>query len=263
MSLDARLAPAEEVLPLRDLHRREMNCQIVLDSWLGRGWADSYLLFRNDRVVGYGLVGGVRNAPKDVIIEFHVSPDFRADALPLFRRLATVSHARSIEAQTNDLPLSLCLWDCAREIESDTILFHDAVTTHLVLPEARVRKVRESDREAIRLRDLDPDAGWLVERDGQPLATGGVLFHYNVPYGDVHMAVAEPFRRQGIGSFLVQELKRNCYELGRIPAARCKVANVGSRATLQKAGMLPCARVLTGRLDPVPSDLHVGVDSND
>jgi GNAT superfamily N-acetyltransferase len=73
-----------------------------------------------------------------------------------------------------------------------------------------------------------------------------LLFHYNVPYGDIFMGVAEPLRRRGYGSYLIQELKRTAYEMGKVPAARCNATNVASRASLQKAGMLPCARVLTG-----------------
>jgi GNAT superfamily N-acetyltransferase len=90
----------------------------------------------------------------------------------------------------------------------------------------------------------------LIEVDGQVAATGGLLFHYNPPYGDIHMEVAEPFRRRGYGSYLVQELKRRCYEMGKVPAARCPVSNVASRATLQKAGLLPSARILTGAITP-------------
>ncbi len=62
------------------------------------------------------------------------------------------------------------------------------------------------------------------------------------------MEVDEPSRRRGIGGYLIQELKRVAYEMGRVPAARCNVTNAASRATLQKAGMLPCARVLAGVL---------------
>ena len=67
------------------------------------------------------------------------------------------------------------------------------------------------------------DLKWrgVIEVDGQVAATGGILFHYNRPYGDIYMDVAEPFRRRGLGSFLVQELKRVCYENGHLPAARC------------------------------------------
>jgi hypothetical protein len=60
MHLDVSLAEPAAVEPLRDLHRRETNCQIVLDSWLGRRWVDPYLLRLDGRVVGVGRVPAAR-----------------------------------------------------------------------------------------------------------------------------------------------------------------------------------------------------------
>jgi GNAT superfamily N-acetyltransferase len=60
--------------------------------------------------------------------------------------------------------------------------------------------------------------------------------------------VAENHRRHGYGSFLVQELKRTAYEMGKVPAARCNATNAASRATLQRAGFMPCARMFEGLL---------------
>ena len=60
MPIEVSLVPPEETVRLRDLDRDEMKCQIVLDSWHGRGWTDLYLLWVDGRVAGYGLVGGVR-----------------------------------------------------------------------------------------------------------------------------------------------------------------------------------------------------------
>ena len=74
-----------------------MNCQIVLDSWHGRGWTDSYLFRVDGRVAGYGLVGGIRADPKEIITEFYVLPSQRGSALPLFRRFAEVSRAKSLD----------------------------------------------------------------------------------------------------------------------------------------------------------------------
>ena len=74
-------------------------------------------------------------------------------------------------------------------------------------------------------------------------------FHYNRPYGDIYMAVGEAFRTRGIGTYLVQELKRVCYEGGSVPAARCSPKNVASRQTLQRAGFIPCGHILTGTVD--------------
>jgi GNAT superfamily N-acetyltransferase len=248
MQMDVVLVPPEEVLALRDLYRREMGCQIVRDSWHGRGWTDSYLFRLNGRVVGYGLVGGVGGNPRDVIMEYYVLPAHRAAALPLFRQLAAISHARTVEAQTNDVLLTLMLYDCADKIESDTVLFHDSFTTHLAVSGITFRRITEADKERIFPHTREPVGDWVIEAGGEVAATGGILFHYNVPYGDIHMEVAEPFRRRGYGSYLVQELKRTCYEMGRVPAARCKASNTASRATLQKAGFLPCARLLTGTI---------------
>jgi GNAT superfamily N-acetyltransferase len=62
------------------------------------------------------------------------------------------------------------------------------------------------------------------------------------------MDVDEPFRQRGLGSYLVQELKRLAYGLDAIPAARCNPHNVASRRTLQRAGFEPYASILTGAL---------------
>ena len=250
MTIDASLVPPEETLTLRDLYRKEMDCQIIHDSWHGRSWTDSYLLRLDGRIVGYGLVGGIRDQPRETVTEFYVLPAHRGRALTLFRRFVEASRARLIEVQSNDILATLMLYDCAERIESNVVLFHDAITTSHVVPGAIFRESTEGDKERIADQKLDTDARWLIEADGAIAATGGLLFHYNVPYGDIYMATAEPLRRRGYGSYLIQELKRVAYEMGKVPAARCNVTNAASRATLQKAGMLPCARVLTGVLKP-------------
>ena len=91
---------------------------------------------------------------------------------------------------------------------------------------------------------------------GVIVAAGGLLYHYNPPYGDIYMEVAASHRRCGYGSYLVQELKRTAYELGKIPAARCNVANEASRRTLQKAGF---KFVKTHMTVPGPLNYHQAV----
>lgn len=48
----------------------------------------------------------------------------------------------------------------------------------------------------------------------------------------------------------MQEVKRVCYEMGRKTAARCNISNAASHLTLQKAGFLPCARLVVGEVTP-------------
>ena len=62
------------------------------------------------------------------------------------------------------------------------------------------------------------------------------------------MQVDERFRRRGLGTFIVQELKRTAYAGGFIPAARTGPSNVASQRTLQRAGFVPCAQIIKGLL---------------
>ena len=50
------------------------------------------------------------------------------------------------------------------------------------------------------------------------------------------------------GSNLNQELKRVCYEAGKLPAARCDPSNIASRKTLEKAGMHLCGQLQVGEV---------------
>jgi GNAT superfamily N-acetyltransferase len=244
MNIEVSRVELNDVTPLRELHRQEMRCQIRYDSYAGRGFSDPYLFRVDGRTAGYGLVA-IRYEPGSVH-EFYPLPDYRAAALPMFRQLLELSQATGIVAQTNDRLLTLMLYDCATNITSDTIMFDDAFTTHLTCLTGIFRKVTEADKAQLFEHKHEPVGDWMIESDGVAVATGGALFHYNPPYGDLYMEVHEPYRRRGLGSYLIQELKRVCYEMGKIPAARCNVSNTASRQTLQKAGMLPCSRVLHG-----------------
>jgi GNAT superfamily N-acetyltransferase len=248
MTIEVSPVPLEDVLPLRQLYRQEMNTQIVHDSSPGRGYGNLFLIRADGRVAGYGFVMGYRGEPKDMIQEFYVLPAYRGSALAMFRRLIEISQARRIEVQTNDVLLTLMLYDCATAITSDRIVFHDALTTNLDVPGATFRRVTETDKDRIFEHEVEPVGDWLIEDEGVIVATGGIMLHYNPPFGDIYMEVEATRQRRGYGSYLVQELKRVSYEMGRIPAARCDVANAASRAALQKAGLLPCARMLKGTL---------------
>ena len=94
--------------------------------------------------------------------------------------------------------------------------------------------------------EAEPVGDFVLERRGEVVATGGFLLHYNEPFADLYMEVVRAHRRQGAATFLVQELIGQCYRAGRVPAARCSVGNLASRATLTKAGLRPCGFMLRG-----------------
>jgi GNAT superfamily N-acetyltransferase len=246
--LSAHPATLEEISRLRDLYRQEMNCQIIHNSIHPRpGWTLEYSLHFGDLAVGYGSVavsGPWKGKP--TIYEFYVLPYFRSRLFDLFSALLSISRAVAIETQSNDTLLTLMLHTFAREVLSESILFHDKLTTSLAPKGAVFRRATASDGLEITTEQLASHG--VVEFEGAMVGKGGILFHYNRPYGDIYMEVAEPFRKRGIGSYLVQELKRVCYERGTIPSARCSPKNIASRKTLQNAGFVPCGHILTGSL---------------
>jgi GNAT superfamily N-acetyltransferase len=114
------------------------------------------------------------------------------------------------------------------------------------VPGAIVRRKRPGDE--IFGHTAEPVGDYIVELKGEIVASGGFLLHYNLPFADLYMEVREDCRRRGIGSFLLQEVKRECYLAGRAPAARTSIGNVASRATLAKAGLRVCGFMLMGKV---------------
>ena len=238
--MEFRVNPVEvtAILRWREQYRKEMNCQIIHDSLHGRdGWTQAYLIDMDGEAAGYGsiAIGGPWSGTR-TIFEFYVAESRRSGFFEAFEILMGASRADAIETQTNDVILTAMLHTWAHDVVSEKIIFEDKLKTVYRAPGAVLRK-------------REPEGDWmLLEVGGEVAATGGILYHYNRPYGDIWMEVAEPFRMQGYGTYLVQELKRICYGGGSIPCARCNTENVASRKTLQKAGFVPCAHLLHGRL---------------
>jgi RimJ/RimL family protein N-acetyltransferase len=89
---------------------------------------------------------------------------------------------------------------------------------------------------------------YVLEVQGEIVATGGFMTHYNPPFGDLYMEVRPDCRGRGYASFILQEIKKACYAAGRVPAARCPIGNKASRAALLKAGMKVCGFMLLGHV---------------
>jgi GNAT superfamily N-acetyltransferase len=254
MQLSATAVPVEEILPWRELYRAEMKCQIVHDSLHNRkGWTQSYQLNVGPTQVGYGAVaiGGPWKGTRTAF-ELYVAPEHRSRVVDLFAAFVRAAGVTAFEVQTNEVLLTTMLHLWCRAATSDRIVFQDNQATALPPNGAIFRQATPDDAPRIFGHHNEPVGDWLLEVEGTIAATGGILYHYNRPYGDIYMEVAEPFRRRGFGSYLVQELKRVCSEGGNIPCARCSPSNVASLKTILKAGFVPCAHILIGPLSPYP-----------
>ena len=246
MSARAVKAKLKHIQPLRALFLQETNFQIRYNACHERGWTDSYLLKIDDVAVGYGSIKGRETADRDTAFEFYVIPFFRKLSSLLFRELLAASGVTYVECQSNDRLLSSMLYEFARDIRADVVLFEDHAVTEHVMPDAVIRLRRNGDR--VFEHKVEPVGDYVVVLREEVVATGGFMLHYNMPFADLFMEVREGCRRRGFGSLLLQEVKKECYLAGRVPAARTGLENTASRATLIKAGLRVCGFMLTGHI---------------
>ncbi|HET8889127.1 MAG TPA: GNAT family N-acetyltransferase [Candidatus Angelobacter sp.] len=235
MTVTAVKAELKDILALRGLFLQETNFQIRYNACHERGWSDSYLLKIDGIDVGYGSIKGQEIKDRDTIFEFYVIRPLRNYASSLFRELISASGARYIECQSNDHLLSAMLYEFSRDIRSDVVLFGPHSVTEYTIPDSMVRPIRADDQ--VFEHEVEPFGDYVLEVKGEIVATGGFLLHYNPPFADLYMEVRKDCRRQGYGTFILQELQKKCYLAGRVPAARCQIKNVGSRAALTKSGL--------------------------
>ena len=245
MTLDVAKTNLEEILYLRNLFLQENNFQIRYNARHERGWSDSYLITLNNSKIGYGSIAGNENIEdRDSIFEFYMIPSYRDLAQSAFSELIHTSKASLITCQSNDVLLSSLLFQFGQNINADTVLLEEHFESSLYIDNTIFRK--RDDKDIVFEHKAEPIGNYVVEFNGEIVATGGFLTHYNMPFADLYMEVREDHRRKGFGSFLIQEIKKQCYLSGRVPAARTGLDNIASKATLIKAGFRVAGFMLLG-----------------
>ena len=215
------------------------------------GLSDTWLLSCDGSEVGYGSINGRDGGERDTVFEFYVLPGWRRATTPLFFELLETARPAHIECQSNEPLLSSMLYEFAHDINADTMLFDDETATNIARTGVTFRRRRDDD--VIFNHQTEPVGDYVVERKGHVIATGGFSLHYNEPFADLHMEVDASARGGGLGSYLLQEVKKQCYLAGRVPAARCDIRNKASQASLVKAGMRRCGFMLKGTVTPTPA----------
>ncbi len=247
MSIKVLKVELSEILSLRNLFLQENNFQIRYNACHERGWTDSYILIHNNKKIGYGSVRGKENhADRDSVFEFYIVPPYRNIASIAFQELLHVCAATFIECQSNDFLLTSLLYQFGENINAEVILFGDNTKTLLKSENVIFRKAKDDD--IMFEHKAEPEGDYVLAMNNEIIASGGFLLHYNKPFADLYMEVKEDHRKKGYGSFLIQEIKNECYIAGRVPAARCNIDNVASRSTLLKAGLSIAGYLLLGKV---------------
>lgn len=243
MELRIEKTTSDDVSGLRGLFLNESKFQFIHNKCHLYGWADVYVFVDGTQRVGYGSVWGKDNRKdRDTVFEYYLIPEYRNRASAIFREFVKVAGTPFMECQTNDPLLAAMMFEQAEDIHAQSVLFEDELETKLNVPGVTFEKENYSTDHP------DDRGGYVLKQDGETLATGGFMLNYNFPYADIYMDVKEQHRKRGLGSLMVQELKKEIYKSERVPAARCNVKNQASRATLLKAGFRLCGYWLEGRV---------------
>ncbi|MES1147301.1 MAG: GNAT family N-acetyltransferase [bacterium] len=243
MATAVRKANLNDVVELREQYRLEANCQIVRYTNLSRGFAYPVVVEDSGRVAAYSVIRTTDDL--DTLIEFYAHPPM-ANYLELARQILKFSGAQLIEAQTNIPGMVAVLKEFGSGVEVGPTLFAKGENSKLEVLGATFRPRRPSD--VLFPHTTEPEGEWVIECRGTVVATGGYFSHYNPPYVDLYMEVEPGSRRKGFGSFLLQELQKDCAVKQRIPAARCNANNVASAACLQRAGMVIFGHINTAHV---------------
>ena len=236
-----------DISGLRQLYLQQCNCQVRYNACHERGWTDTYLLLYEQKLVGYASIKGLDDLNKrNTLFETYVLPAYQHYTHQWMSKLIRQVGLKYMEAQTNDLWTSSILRTFCKEIESDVILFQDAHVTQWEVPGAKFRKWKAKD-DVFGKKQADVGS-YVLELNGEIVADGGFLLHYNKPFADLYMETALKYRNQGYATYILQEIKKECYLANRIPAARCNISNRASRAALLKAGMEEVGYMLKAKI---------------
>jgi RimJ/RimL family protein N-acetyltransferase len=243
MEINVIKVDLKEIQAFRILFLQENNFQFVHNKCHLYNWADTYLFKIDDIKIGYGSVWGRnKREDRDAIFEFYVIISYRKYTNTCFEKFHSSSGVSFIECQSNDLLLSSMLFEYSQNINAEAILFKDHFQTDFkiagVILEKKIadENVRDDNRE------------YILKQNDEVVATGGLMLNYNIPYADIYYEVNEKHRQKGFGSFMIQELKKEAYCMGRIPAARCNIKNKISKSSLLKAGFIVCGCILHGEI---------------
>ncbi len=221
--------------------------QIRYDSCHYRGWADSYVFLVDNQEAGYASIKGKDDLEeRNAVFEFFLLPPFRKKSALHFKKLLETVNVDWIESQSNEPLLTSMLFEFCTDIHSEVILFADAQKSSVELPGASFLKW---DGKADVFNKEKSEIGeYILKLNGEIVADGGFLTHYNYPFADLYMEVSDIHKGKGYASYILQEIKKECYKAGRIPAARCNTSNPASKYALLNAGMRVSGYMLTGKI---------------
>lgn len=256
-----QLEHPDVIQPLRDGYLRTLVAPMD-GMWEGAVIASAtfWEIRDQEQLAGYFCIDS-----NNYLLRFQLLEDYLARAQEIFRWIvSTCGIQHAIASTIEPLYFSLCL-DLQVNVELHSYLFRDNKRVELSLDLGnsifRKAELRELD-DILRFYQANTEGpgDWIetflrarITReelfglyDQQTLVATGecIPSQKQTPYADLGMVVAQSHRSRGLGSSMLIQLKKHCYEMGWKPICSCEVGNRASKKAIEKAGFISEQRIV-------------------
>lgn len=218
------------------------------------GKSECYEIMYDEKIVGHFFVSS-----RKTLVQFQVSKENYAYASEIFEYVIKSDIVENAAVSTKEPEfLSLCL-DYQNSIVTDSYLFTDNKKIKYELggfKNLSFRLAKIVDIETIKNKcdaafdgyyeDLiENDQIFVLYNDSSLLGIGEFrIMKSNGKFGDIGMVIAEEYRRRGVGTYIITQLKEQCYNNKLKPMAACDITNIASKKTLEKSGFISNHRII-------------------
>jgi GNAT superfamily N-acetyltransferase len=218
------------------------------------GKSQCYIIIYNGKKAGHFFVDSKRT-----LVQFYIFREYFIHAPEIFEYLISNDIAENAAVSTKETEfLSLCL-DYQKSISIDSYLFTDNKDIKYELAnfkDVSFRLAKSNDIGTIKTKCDPAFEGYyedLIENNQLfVLYSGDILLGIgefrisksNEQYGDIGMIVTEQYRRKGVGTYIITQLKEHCYRNNLKPVASCNHTNIASKKTLEKSGFISNHRII-------------------
>ena len=199
------------------------------------------------------------------LLRFHLLENYQARAQEIFHWvISTYGIQHAITSTIESLYFSLCI-DIQKSIALHSYLFRDnkRIELSFSLSDSIFRKAEERELDDIvhfYRANTEGSGEWIegfvhkrlnceelfVLHNRQILVAAGecIPSQKQIPYADLGIVVAQSYRGRGLGSSMLTQLKKHCYETGWKPICSCAANNQSSKKAIEKAGFISDQRMV-------------------
>jgi RimJ/RimL family protein N-acetyltransferase len=218
------------------------------------GKATGYAISLKDQVLGHCVI-----TDDGELVQWWMDEEAMPMAQAWMRQMLFEEKIKSARVSTREPRfLSLCL-EFQKSVAIESYLFESReinVTLNPPMEECVFEEASEEEMAICQTISREPFAGYyaslqenhglfVVKTNGKIIGTGELRVDANFPgFANLGVVTHPKFRKMGLATYVIANLLAEGRDRGLRANAACDFTNVGSRKTLEKAGMMATHRML-------------------